>query len=116
MAKLVDLAEIIGAALTGDPNADIHRARPFETASEGDLTLATKAAFIERIEESQASAIVVSAPVANCSRNLLIAKNPKLAFARAIEALHAIHYEALGVCADLIAGERTTLGKDLSVH
>lgn len=116
MAKLADLAEIIGADLTGDPNADIRRARPFETASEGDLTLATKAAFIERIGESQASAIVVSAPVANCSRNLLIAKNPKLAFARAIEVLHRIQYEPLGVSSDLIVGAGTTLGRDLSIH
>jgi UDP-3-O-[3-hydroxymyristoyl] glucosamine N-acyltransferase len=58
----------------------------------------------------------VSAPIENCSRNLLIAKNPKLAFARAIEALHAVRYEALGVSADLIVGPGTTLGSDLSIH
>jgi UDP-3-O-[3-hydroxymyristoyl] glucosamine N-acyltransferase len=116
MPKLAELGKIIGADLIGDPNADVRRARPFETASEGDVTLATKSAFIERIDESRASAIVVSGPVANCSRNLLIAKNPKLAFARAIEALHAIQYEPLGVSSDSIVGPGTKLGSDLSIH
>lgn len=116
MPKLAELAEIIKADLIGDPDADVRCARSFETASEGDVTLATKAAFIERIDDSRATAIVVSTPVADCSRNLLIATNPKLAFARAIEALHAIRYEPLGVASDLIVGAGTTLGSDLSIH
>lgn len=116
MPKLAELAETIGAELVGDPDTDISRARPFETASEGDVTLATRSAFIDRIDESRASAIVVSAPIENCPRNLLIAKNPKLAFARAIEALHAIRYDALGVSPDLIAGPGTTFGTDLSIY
>lgn len=116
MPKLAELADTIGAELVGDPNTDVSRAQPFETASEGDVTLATKAAFVDRVDQSRASAIVVSAPIESCSRNLLIAKNPKLAFARAIESLHAIRYKPLGVAADLIAGEGATLGKDLSVH
>jgi UDP-3-O-[3-hydroxymyristoyl] glucosamine N-acyltransferase len=116
MPKLAALAQMIRADLVGDPEADVGRAQPFETASVGDVTLATKSAFIEHIEESRASAIVVSAPVENCSRNLLIAKNPKLAFARAIEALHAIQYKPLGIASDLIVGPGTTLGSDLSIH
>lgn len=116
MPKLAELAERIGAELVGDADTDISQARSFETASEGAVTLATRSVFIARIDESRASAIVVSAPIENCSRNLLIAKNPKLAFARAIEALHAIRYHPLGVAADLIAGDGATLGKDLSIH
>jgi UDP-3-O-[3-hydroxymyristoyl] glucosamine N-acyltransferase len=116
MPKLAELAGIIGADLIGDPDADVSRARPFETASEGDVTLATRAGFIERIGESRATAVVVSAPIANCSRNLLIAKNPKLTFARAVEALHGTQYKPIGVSGDLIVGNGTTLGKDLSIQ
>ncbi len=116
MPKLAELAETIGAELFGDPNADISRARSFETASEGDVTLAARSDLIGRIDESRASAIIVSAPTANCARNLLIATSPKLAFARAIEALHAIRYKPLGVAADLIAGPGTKFGSDLSIH
>jgi UDP-3-O-[3-hydroxymyristoyl] glucosamine N-acyltransferase len=116
MPKLAELAEIIRADLIGDPNAEVSSASPFETASEGDVTLATKPAFLERIDESRASAIVVSAPIANCARNLLIAANPKLAFARAIEVLHAVEYKPIGVSGDLVIGNGTTLGEDLSIH
>lgn len=116
MPRLAELAETIGAELVGDPETVISRARPFETASEGDVTLATRSDLIGRIDESRASAIIVSVSIENCSRNLLIATNPKLGFARAIDALHGIHYESIGVSADLIAGPGTTLGGDLSIH
>lgn len=116
MPKLAELAQLIEADLIGDPNADITRARPFELAAEGDVTLASDAAYLARVNESRATAIIVSAPIEGTTKNLLIAGNPKLAFARAIHALHSIEYRTTGVRADLIAGEGTVLGKELSIH
>ena len=116
MPKLVELAQVIKAELMGDPEADITGAQEFDAASNGDITLATKPAFVERINESRATAIIVSAPVPNCGRNLLIAANPKLAFARAIAALHAAAYQATGVSDDLIIGDEVSLGSDLSIQ
>ncbi|HKP85261.1 MAG TPA: UDP-3-O-(3-hydroxymyristoyl)glucosamine N-acyltransferase, partial [Blastocatellia bacterium] len=45
-----------------------------------------------------------------------IAANPKLAFARAIEALHARTYTPSGISDDLIAGEGTVMGEGVSIH
>jgi UDP-3-O-[3-hydroxymyristoyl] glucosamine N-acyltransferase len=116
MPKLVELAEIIKAELIGDPVAEVDSAAPFETASVGDVTLATAPAFLERINECEATAVIVYEPIQNCSTNLLVAANPKLAFARAIAALHTVKYEPVGVSSDLIVGDGTTLGRDLSIH
>ncbi len=116
MPKLAELAELIRADLIGEPDAEIARARPFESASEGDVTLAADAACLARINESRATAVIVSSPIEESSRNLLVVRNPKLAFARAIQALHARERESTGVSADLIVGEGTALGKDLSIH
>lgn len=116
MAKLAELAGLIKADLIGDPDADIIRARPFELASEGDVTLALDPAFLARIGESRATAVIVLTPITESSRNLLVAGNPKLAFARAIEVLHKVDYKALGVSGDLIAGKGTALGNELSIH
>ncbi|MEK6325078.1 MAG: UDP-3-O-(3-hydroxymyristoyl)glucosamine N-acyltransferase [Acidobacteriota bacterium] len=116
MPKLAELAEVIKADLIGDPGAEISRARPFDLASEGDVTLAASAAYTARLNESSATAVIVSAPILDSPRNLLVAVNPKLAFARAIEALHKAEYQPVGVSRDLIAGEGTVLGADLSIH
>jgi UDP-3-O-[3-hydroxymyristoyl] glucosamine N-acyltransferase len=116
MPKLAELAVLIKADLVGEPDAEVVRARPFESASEGDVTLAADAAYLARINECRATAVIVSSPIEESSRNLLVAHNPRLAFARAIQALHARERGPTGVSGDLIVGEGTTLGKDLCIH
>jgi UDP-3-O-[3-hydroxymyristoyl] glucosamine N-acyltransferase len=110
------LAEIINAELIGDPEAVIHRAQSFEQAREGDLTFAGDRRYVERVRESLATAVIVSQPIEDADCNLLISANPKLAFARAVEVLHAAAYVPTGVSDDLIAGEGTVLGEDLSIY
>jgi UDP-3-O-[3-hydroxymyristoyl] glucosamine N-acyltransferase len=116
MPKLVELAQLIRAELIGEPGADIKRARPFDLAREGDVTLAVSPAYVARVTESAASAVIVSAPIAGSRCNLLVASNPKLAFARAIEVLHKQQYKAIGVSGDLVAGEGSALGENLSIY
>jgi UDP-3-O-[3-hydroxymyristoyl] glucosamine N-acyltransferase len=116
MPKLAELAQLIHADLIGEPDADIRRARPFDLASEGDVTLAANASYAARVNESLATAVIVAAPIAGSLRNLLVAGNPKLAFARAIEALHKSDYKAIGVSGDMIAGQGTVLGEKLSIY
>ena len=43
MPKLAELAQVIEADLIGEPDALINRARPFDLAAEGDVTLAATA-------------------------------------------------------------------------
>src|SRR5438132_3146177 len=116
MPKLAELAKVIRADLAGDPDAEIARARPFELASEGDVTFASDAGKLARVNESRATAIIVNEPISGATQNLLVAHNPRLAFARAIQALHAREREPTGVSGDLIVGEGTRLGEDLSIH
>jgi UDP-3-O-[3-hydroxymyristoyl] glucosamine N-acyltransferase len=116
MHTLAELALIIKAELIGDPQALIRRAQAFESAQEGDITFASDARYRAHINESSATAIIVAARIEHANRNLLIAANPKLAFARAIEALHARAYTSLGISDDLVAGEGTEIGKDVSIH
>ena len=48
MYSLGELAQIIKAELVGNPDLIICRARPFETAEEGDVTLALSARYTTR--------------------------------------------------------------------
>lgn len=116
MRTLAELAQIIKAELIGDPKAVVRRAQAFESAQEGDITFASDARYRARINESAATAIIVAARIENSTSNLLITANPRLAFARAVEALHARRYAPLGVSDDVITGEGTVMGEELSIH
>lgn len=116
MYRLEELARLIKAELIGDADAVISRARPFDSATAGDITFAGSRAYLDRVKDSSATAVIVPVSVEAPDRNLLVAANPKLAFARAIELLHSVKYNPAGVSSDLVAGEGTRLGADLSVH
>jgi UDP-3-O-[3-hydroxymyristoyl] glucosamine N-acyltransferase len=113
---LAELARLIKADLIGHPDAQVKRARPFDMAEQGDVTLALDPIYLARIRGSKATAIIVSASVTEYSGNLLVARDAKLAFARAIAALHQSDRKAIGVSSDLIVGEGTVLGEDLSIY
>lgn len=116
MKTLGELAQIINAELVGDPESVVQRAISFKLAGEGDLTLAADAAYRARIKESRATAVIVGAAIDGTKCSLLIVANPKLAFARAIQALHSVEYVAVGVSDDLMIGTNSAFGKDLSIH
>src|SRR5436853_684584 len=116
MQTLERLAEIIKAQLIGDPQAVVRRAQSFEQAEAGDITFAADARYRARINECRATAIIVGSPVEGATANLLVARSPKLAFAQVIQALHVVAYVPLGVSPDLIAGDGTVFGEDLSIH
>lgn len=115
MYKLAEIAEIIRADLIGNGDAIIERARPFDQAANGDITFAG-GAYLDHVKESAATAVIVPLALEPHGRNLLIASNPKLAFARALSLLHGRKYTSLGISDDLVAGEGTKLGADLSIH
>jgi UDP-3-O-[3-hydroxymyristoyl] glucosamine N-acyltransferase len=116
MYSLRQLAGMIKADLVGDPDATVRRARPFEVAEEGDVTLALDPRYREQLGLCRATAVIVESAIDVAGANLLVCRNPKLAFARAIHALHSKPQDSSGVSADLAAGEGTRLGTGLSIH
>jgi len=80
------------------------------------VTFATDAAYLNRLDESAATAVILKSPNDSARPNLLIARNPKLAFARALQILHSKPYRPQGVSADLLLGEGAALGGEASIH
>ncbi|MEW6206845.1 MAG: UDP-3-O-(3-hydroxymyristoyl)glucosamine N-acyltransferase [Acidobacteriota bacterium] len=114
--NLEQLARAIRAELIGDPRAVVHRAVPFREAREGDVTFAADKKFLAAISNCRATAIIVGSAMEAAGRNLLVALNPKLAFARALLFFHATAYKPAGVSSDLATGAGTKLGSDLSIY
>lgn len=83
--SLRELAEHLGAHLVGDPEKEITGVASLRTASAGDVVFVDDAKNLENATRSAAAAIIAGrfALSASSSKSLLIADQPKLAFARA---------------------------------
>ena len=85
--KLKELAALVGGETVGDPELVIERVAPIESAQPGEITFVANRKYIPLLRETKASAIIVSPEFRRLQRNLIVAQNPYLAFARAVGAL-----------------------------
>lgn len=114
--NLAEIAARIGGVLQGDAEQVIRGAAPFETAGPGDLTLAGGAGYLKAIGTSGAGAFVVPERFSLPGRNLIQARWPMVAFARALAIFHPPRRPAPGIHAsaqvgrDFIAGAEVCIG------
>ncbi len=121
---LAELAQSIQAELkAGSPAAgesNVTGVNSLGSAQSGEITFISDAARLSQAQESPAAAFIIPARLADsdklAGRNLLLAKDAKLAFARAIQAFHARPYQARGISKDLAIGEGSQIGADCSIH
>jgi UDP-3-O-[3-hydroxymyristoyl] glucosamine N-acyltransferase len=118
---LLELSKIIQAELRGDAILQITGVASLENARAGDLSYAADLGRLREATGCQASALIISTKVsaddpALSNYGLLIAKDAKLAFARAIHAFHETPYRGLGVSSDLSLGHDSRVGMDCSIY
>ncbi len=88
--KLQELAERIGATVAGDSNVGVSAIASIESAGGGALVYATDERRLADALASRASAILTKGPApADAAKPLLLAADPRLAFARAAAVLGA---------------------------
>ncbi len=117
---LAELAQFIYAELRGNGEIEITGINSLDAVQSGEVTFAADAARLQDAAASPAAALIVPAKLADheklAGRNLLVGKDAKLTFARAIAAFYATSVEPLGVSKDLIMGEGSRVGADCSIH
>lgn len=85
MKTLGDIASKLNARLVGDGSIAIRDIAPVEDAREGDITLIADRKHLKLINETKASAVIISEGLAlDTDKNLLIVKDPYIALADAI--------------------------------
>jgi UDP-3-O-[3-hydroxymyristoyl] glucosamine N-acyltransferase len=117
---LNELARLIGAESRGDGEIELTGVGPLDNARAGEVTYVADASRLERALASEAAALIIPLKLvenaALAGRSLLVARDPKLAFARAIDAFHSKPYKARGVSLDLVLGENSRVGEECSIH
>ncbi len=113
--KLEYLAEKLGAALEGPGDIEIIGVAGLNDANKGHITFMSENKFTE-LEQTRASAVIVPLNAPKLSLPLLRVKNPRLAFARAIELFSAKPYQPVGIHERAVIGQNTVIGADPSIH
>ena len=118
--KLAELARQINAEIRGDAELEIAGVDSIDRAVAGQLSYCSDTSHLSHASQSAATALIVPPKLASepamAGRNLLIAGNPKLAFARAISIFYAKPYQSSGVSPDLILGAGSRIGRECSIH
>lgn len=114
--KLKELADILGAVLTGPADVDIRGAAGVSDAIEGQITFIDGKDRLKDLERSRASAALVPLDTPAMHLPLLRLKNPRLAFAQTLKLFYVKSYRASGISEKAAIGANVVIGADPSIH
>ncbi len=114
--KLKELADWVGGTVTGDGEVEIHGVASIEEAKGGEITFIANPKYLSKLNETRASAVIVSPEVTSAEKALLSVKNPYLAFARILALFSHKPYQPRGVDPHAWVSPTAQLGKDLTVY
>ncbi|HEX3742229.1 MAG TPA: UDP-3-O-(3-hydroxymyristoyl)glucosamine N-acyltransferase [Terriglobales bacterium] len=114
--KLSELAAKIGARVVGDGNLEIGGVAGVANADHDDIVFAEDEENFAGALKSQASAVIAGsfAENAHAAKALLIAANPRLAFARAAGVLR-VETSSIGIHPSAVIDAKAKLGNGVSV-
>jgi len=112
---LKELAELVNGEVAGDSSALIKGVLPLESASDGDISFVTSPKYAEQIKTSSASAVIVSPEIKAEGKNLLITKNPQLAYAKILTLFNETPYTSKGTDKRAFIGRRPKISDTATV-
>ncbi len=131
---LAELAAMVGGKVTGAPELKIHGLADLAGAGPGEIAFLVKAAGLEKLKNSKASAFIVPQSLDYNDRPLIKTANPYLAAARIQRFFQAVPFQAGGISPQahigsnceippeitigpfVSVGDRVKLGKRVTLH
>ena len=114
---LRELANYVGGDVFGNENIRIRGVMTIDVATEGYITFVSNEKYIKKINQTKASAVIVSPSIKTGDKNLLVTKNPYLAFAKIMDLMMNPETKYPGTC-DRFAtiGESAEIGSNVTVY
>lgn len=107
---LGEIAEFLGVKLVGDADCQITGLGTLNNAGPGQLSFLSNKSYLDQLESSKASAIIVAQEFAErANTNLLISEQPYVSFARASSLFVESSQEAAGVHPTAVVAEDVEL-------
>ncbi|PKF62872.1 UDP-3-O-(3-hydroxymyristoyl)glucosamine N-acyltransferase [Psychromonas sp. psych-6C06] len=116
MQTLAQLATILGAKLVGDGNLSIHRLATFDQANEGEITFVSDKKLLSKLEQCQASAIVLpTAIMGNYQGNALFMDNPYVGYAMLANIFDTTPNLNINIAESAIIDSSAIIGKNVAI-
>lgn len=113
--KLSDLAEYIQCELIGE-DCQIENVADLKTAEKGKLTYVYNARYLDDINKSNASAIIIRQEwLDQCDKPALVSDNPRLDFARIASLFNPVKVAEPGVASTAVIADEVTLPDSISI-
>lgn len=113
---LKELAELVGGEVTGNGDILIRGAAPLESASQGDVAFIANPKYAGTVGTTKASAIIAPPEIKVEGKNLILSKNPQLAFAKILTLFSSRPYRAKGIDKRAFIGRNPRIGKDVTIY
>jgi UDP-3-O-[3-hydroxymyristoyl] glucosamine N-acyltransferase len=115
--RVGEIAKAVEARVVGDEHAEISGVASIATASAGDLVFVEDEKHLDSALQSPAAAVIagVFAKKLTTAKTLLIAANPRLAFARAAAFMRDRQEHKPGVHSSAVVHESVDLGEEVSI-
>lgn len=114
--RLKELAEWVGGVVVGDGDVEITGVAPIEGAREGEITFVANPKYLPKLNDTRASAVIVSKGITSAQKNLICVDNPYLAFAKVLQLFHPRAYEAKGVDPRAWVSPQAKVGRDVTIY
>lgn len=113
---LKELADFVEGEVIGDGNAMIKGVKTIDNATEGYITFVSNTKYEKRIDDTKATAIIVSPHLKRTDKLFLVSSNPYLAFAKIVDLMmhqKPVYSKIIDPGAKI--GENVTLGNDVTI-
>lgn len=114
--KLKELAEWVGGTLVGDGEVEISGVASMDEARPGEITFIANPKYLRKLNETGASAVIVSKEVTAADKPLICTANPHLAFVKILALFHARPYQSKGIDPKAWISPSALLGQNLSIY
>ena len=116
MAKLQQLADLVGGEICGEADLEIHRVAPIDQAQAGDITFVANPKYLAKLKDCQASAVILAPGIDVPAQNLLVCANPYLAFAKILTFLQVLDRPVQGIMPGASVAESAVVDPSATVY
>ncbi|SEA10162.1 UDP-3-O-[3-hydroxymyristoyl] glucosamine N-acyltransferase [Desulfuromusa kysingii] len=116
MAKLQQLADLVGGEVSGDAEIEIGQVAPIDKAQAGDITFVANPKYLPQLKSCQASAVILSPGIDVSGQNLLICANPYLAFAKILTFLQVSPRPVKGIMPGALVSESAVVDPAATIY
>jgi UDP-3-O-[3-hydroxymyristoyl] glucosamine N-acyltransferase len=114
-ATLKELADLVGATVSGDEQLVVSSLNSLELAEPGELTFINSAKLAERLASTRASACIVPEELGEVALPVIRTREPDLAAARIHNYLLAEEFTAAGIHPSAVIGSDCTISDQVSI-